>query len=41
MISGNLGYVEKEKLHKSRAKIGDVERVLKALIKSLESKHLS
>ena len=41
MISGDLGYVEKEKLHKLRAMIGDVERVLKALIKSLESKHLS
>ncbi len=40
MISGDLGYVEKERLDKLRGEIGDVERMLKALIKSLESKHL-
>ena len=40
MISGDLGYVEKERLQKLRKKIGDVERMLKAMIKSLENKHL-
>ena len=39
MISGDLCYVEKERLGKLRGEIGDVERVLKVLIKSLESKH--
>jgi len=36
MLSGDLGYVEKESLKKLLGKIGDVERMLKALIKSLE-----
>jgi hypothetical protein len=40
MISGDLNYVEKESLGKLRGEIGDIERMLKALIKSLESKHL-
>jgi four helix bundle protein len=39
-LSGDLGYVGKERLEKLRAEIGDVERMLKALIKSLENKHL-
>ena len=39
MLSGDLGYVEKKRLQKIRTQIGDVERMLKALIKSLESKH--
>jgi len=41
MISGDLGYVEKERLEELRMKIGDVERMLKAMIKSLENKHLN
>ena len=41
MISGDLGYVEKEKLQELKGKIGDIERMLKALIKTLESKHLN
>ena len=41
MISGDLGYVEKESLQKLREEIGDVERMLKAMIKSLENKHLN
>ena len=40
MISGDLSYVEKESLVKLTGEIGDIERMLKALIKSLESKHL-
>lgn len=41
MISGDLGYVEKKRLQELRGEIGSVERMLKALIKSLESKHLN
>ena len=41
MISGDLGYVGKESLQKIRDEIGDVERMLKAMIKSLENKHLN
>ena len=40
MISGDLCYVEKERHGELRGEIGDVERMLKVLIKSLESKHL-
>ena len=40
MLSGDLGYVGKERFQDLKAKIGDVERMLKALIKSLENKHL-
>jgi len=40
MISGDLCSVEKERHGELRGEIGDVERMLKALIKSLESKHL-
>ena len=40
MISGDLGYVEKERFQELREEIGDVERMLKAMIKSLENKHL-
>lgn len=41
MISGDLGYVGKERLQEIRQEIGDVERMLKAMIKSLENKHLN
>ena len=40
MISGDLGYVKKERFQELREEIGDVERMLKAMIKSLENKHL-
>jgi len=38
MISGDLGYMGKERLQELRDEIGDVDRMLKAMIKSLESK---
>jgi hypothetical protein len=41
MISGDLGYVGKDRLQEIREEIGDVERMLKAMIKSLENKHLN
>ena len=41
MISGDLGYVGKDRFQEIREEIGDVERMLKAMIKSLENKHLN
>ncbi len=41
MISGDLDYMKKEKLQELREGLGDLERMLKALIKSLENKHLN
>ena len=40
MISGDLGYVQKERFQELKEEIGDVERRLKAMIKSLENNHL-
>ena len=40
MLSGDLGYVEEGRLQKLKSEMGDVERMLKALIKSLENKPL-
>ncbi len=39
--TGDLGYIKAEELKKFQADIGEVERMLKALIKSLENKHLN
>jgi four helix bundle protein len=41
LLSGDLGYIEAAKSKKVQDEIGEVERMLKALIKSLESKHLT
>ena len=41
LLSGDLGYVEVGKLAELIDKIAEVERMLKALIKSLEKKHLA
>ncbi|NNK84270.1 MAG: hypothetical protein HKO91_01805 [Desulfobacterales bacterium] len=41
MITGDLGYVGKKRLQELREEIGDVERMLKAMIRSLENKHLN
>lgn len=41
LLSGDLGYIKAEKLKKLQADIGEVERMLKALIKSLGNKHLN
>ena len=40
LLSGDLGYLSKESLLELQGDIGEVERMLKALIKSLEKKHL-
>jgi len=39
LLSGDLGYVKTAKLKIFQKEIGEIERMLKALIKSLESKH--
>ena len=38
LLSGNLGYIKVEDMKKLQEEIGEVERMLKALIKSLERK---
>jgi hypothetical protein len=37
----NLDYMKKEKLQELREELGDIEKMLKAMIKSLENKHLT
>jgi len=39
LLSGDLGYIETGKLEMLLEGIGEVERMLKALIKSIEKKH--
>lgn len=39
LLSGDLGYIETDKLEILQVGIGEVERMLKALINSLEKKH--
>jgi four helix bundle protein len=41
LLSGDLGYIEAGKLKKIQDEIGEVERMLKALIKALENKRLT
>ena len=41
LLTGDLGYIKSELLKKVRKDIEEVERMLKALIKSLENKHLN
>jgi four helix bundle protein len=41
LLSGDLDYVKVEEFNKLQADIGEVERMLKALITSLENKHLN
>ena len=41
LLTGDLGYINSEMLKKVQKDIEEVERMLKALIKSLEKKHLN
>ena len=41
MLSGDLGYIDSAILEGIKDKIHEAERMLKALIKSLENKHLN
>jgi len=40
-LSGDLGYMKAQEKEMLQRNIGEVERMLKALIKSLENKHLT
>ena len=39
MVSNDLGYIKDGDIKKLKEEMGEVERMLKALIKSLENKH--
>jgi four helix bundle protein len=41
LIAGDLGFIEKGELGTAIKDIAEIERMLKALIKSLENKHLN
>jgi len=41
LLSGDLGYLEKESLSGLQREIGEVERMMKALIKSITNRHLN
>jgi len=38
-LSSDLGYIKTEELEQLQKNLGDIERMLKGLIKSLENKH--
>jgi four helix bundle protein len=41
LLAGDLGFIEKGELGTTKKDIAKIERILKALIKSLENKHLN
>ena len=41
MLSGDLGYIDRDRLEVILGEINEVESMLKALIRSLENKHLN
>ncbi len=41
LLSGDLGYIKSSDMKTIKDNIGEVERMLKALIKSLKNKHLN
>jgi four helix bundle protein len=41
LLAGDLGFIEKGELSAAKKDIAEIERMLKALIKSLENKHLA
>ncbi len=41
LIAGDLDFIEKGELGTAKKDIAEIERMLKALIKSLENKHLN
>ena len=41
LLAGDLGFIEKGELSTAKKDIEETERMLKALIKSLENKHLN
>jgi len=40
MISGDLDYTENGRFQELRKKVGEIKKLLKAMIKSLENKHV-
>ena len=41
LLAGDLGYIEKGELDAAKKDIAEIERMLKALIRALENKHLN
>ena len=41
LLAKDLGFIEKDELSTVKTNIAEIERMLKALIKSLENKHLN
>ena len=41
LLAGDLGFIENGELEKVQKRVAEIERMLKALIKSLENKHLN
>jgi four helix bundle protein len=41
LLAGDLGYIVSQDLEEVQKDLGDIERMLKGLIKSLEQKHLT
>jgi len=41
LLAGDLGFIEKGELSTAKKEIAGIERMLKALIKSSENKHLN
>jgi len=41
LLAGDLGFIEKGELGTAKKHIAEIERMLKALIKSLKTKHLN
>ena len=41
LLAGDLGFIDKGELDTAKKDIAEIERMLKALIKSLENKHLN
>ncbi len=41
LLAGDLNFIEKDELGTSKKDIAEIETMLKALIKSLENKHLN
>jgi len=41
LLTGDLGFIDKGELDTARKDIAEIERMLKALIKALENKHLN
>ena len=39
LLTGDLGFIDKGELDTAKKDIAEIERMLKALIKSLENKH--